>query len=40
VMARSPDPGVVQARVFFVFAALVVLMLPLVRLVPDHHGNW
>jgi len=32
--------GLVQARVFLVFAALLVLMLPLVRLVPDHHGTW
>jgi len=40
VIARGTDPGLVQAHVFLVFAALVVLMLPLVRLVPDHHGNW
>jgi len=40
VIARSADPGLVQARVFLVFAALLVLMLPLVKLVPDHHGNW
>jgi hypothetical protein len=40
VIARSADPGVVQARVFLVFAALLVAMLPLVMLVPDHHGNW
>ena len=40
VIARSADPGLVQARVFVVFAALLVLMLPLVKLVPDHHGNW
>jgi len=40
VIARSADPGVVQARVFLIFAALLVAMLPLVTLVPDHHGNW
>jgi len=40
VIARSADPGVVQARVFLVFAAVLVAMLPLVMLVPDHHGNW
>jgi EmrB/QacA subfamily drug resistance transporter len=40
VIARSADPGVVQARVFLIFAALLVAMLPLVMLVPDHHGNW
>jgi len=40
VIARSPDPGLVQARVFLVFAALLVLILPLVKLVPEHRGNW
>jgi hypothetical protein len=40
VIARSTHPGLVQARVFLLFAALLVLMLPLVKLVPDHHGNW
>lgn len=40
VIARSAHPGLVQARVFLVFAAMLVLMLPLVKLVPDHHGNW
>jgi EmrB/QacA subfamily drug resistance transporter len=40
VIARSAHPGVAQAHVFLVFAALLLLLLPLVRLVPDHHGNW
>jgi EmrB/QacA subfamily drug resistance transporter len=40
VIARSAHPGLVQARVFLVFAALLVLILPLVKLVPEHHGNW
>jgi EmrB/QacA subfamily drug resistance transporter len=40
IIARSSSPGVVQAHVFVVFAVLLVLMLPLIRLVPDHHGNW
>jgi len=40
LVARSADPGMTQARVFLVFAALLLLMLPLVALVPDHHGNW
>lgn len=39
-IARSAHPGLVQARVFLVFAVLLVLMLPLVKLVPDHHGSW
>jgi EmrB/QacA subfamily drug resistance transporter len=40
VIARSADPGLVQARVFLVFGALLLLMLPLVKLVPEHHGSW
>lgn len=32
--------GVVQAHVFLVFAAILVLTLPLIRLVPEHHGSW
>jgi EmrB/QacA subfamily drug resistance transporter len=40
LIARSSTPGLVQAHVFVVFAILLVLLLPLIRLVPDHHGNW
>jgi hypothetical protein len=40
IVARSADPGLVQARVFVVFAALLLALLPLVAVVPDHHGNW
>jgi EmrB/QacA subfamily drug resistance transporter len=40
VIARSAHPGVTQAVVFVIFAALLVLIVPLVRLVPEHHGNW
>jgi len=42
VIARNAgaQAGIVQAHVFLVFAGLLVLMLPLVRLVPDHHGSW
>jgi EmrB/QacA subfamily drug resistance transporter len=40
IIARSAHPGAVQAHVFLVFAALLMLMLPLITLVPDHHGNW
>jgi len=40
IVARNADPGLVQARVFVVFAVLLLLLLPLVALVPDHHGNW
>jgi EmrB/QacA subfamily drug resistance transporter len=40
LIARSADPGVAQARVFVAFACLLLAILPLVWLVPDHHGNW
>jgi EmrB/QacA subfamily drug resistance transporter len=40
IIARSSHPGLVQAHVFIVFAILLVALLPLMRLVPDHHGNW
>jgi len=40
VIARSAHPGIVQAHVFIVFGILLLLMLPLVKLVPEHHGNW
>jgi EmrB/QacA subfamily drug resistance transporter len=40
LVARSSDPGIMQADVFLAFAGLLVLLLPLVFLVPDHHGNW
>jgi EmrB/QacA subfamily drug resistance transporter len=40
IIARSSQPGLVQAHVFVVFAILLVILLPLIKLVPDHHGNW
>ena len=40
LMARSANPGLIQAHVFLVFAALLALLLPLIKLVPEHHGNW
>jgi EmrB/QacA subfamily drug resistance transporter len=40
IVARSAHPGLAQARVFLVFAALIVVIVPLVKLVPDHHGGW
>jgi EmrB/QacA subfamily drug resistance transporter len=40
LIARSPRPGLEQAHVFAAFAVLSLLMVPLVRLVPEHHGSW
>jgi hypothetical protein len=40
VVGRSSDPGIAEAHVFLVFAALLVLASPLIFLVPEHKGNW
>ncbi|HWG02457.1 MAG TPA: MFS transporter [Trebonia sp.] len=40
IIARSSHPGLVQAHVFIIFAILLLALLPLIRLVPEHHGNW
>jgi EmrB/QacA subfamily drug resistance transporter len=40
LVARSSNPGLVEAHVFFAFAVLLIAILPLIALVPDHHGNW
>jgi EmrB/QacA subfamily drug resistance transporter len=32
--------GAVQGHVFVVFAVILVLTLPLIKLVPEHHGSW
>jgi EmrB/QacA subfamily drug resistance transporter len=40
IVARSSDPGLAQARVFLVFAAILVAALGLVLFVPEHRGRW
>jgi EmrB/QacA subfamily drug resistance transporter len=43
LIARSGSPAggaLVQSHVLFVFAAILLLLLPLVRLVPEHRGTW
>jgi len=40
VLARSSQPGMTQAWVFLVFAGILLAILPLVRLVPEHRGGW
>lgn len=41
ILNRSADPGIAQAHVFWAAAAIVfVIMLPLVRRVPEHRGGW
>ena len=41
ILNRSATPGITQAHIFWVAAAVVFLiMLPLVRRVPEHKGGW
>jgi EmrB/QacA subfamily drug resistance transporter len=40
VLARSADQGEALAIAFVVLAGLLVCMMPLIALVPDHHGSW
>src|SRR5258708_214582 len=39
-LARRPHPGIAQARMFAVFAVIMLGVLPLILLVPDHRGRW
>lgn len=40
VLARSADPAITLAWALVVLAGVMVLMLPLIWLVPDHRGSW
>lgn len=40
LLATAHDPAVAQSRIFLVFAVLMVALIPLNLLVPDHHGKW
>jgi EmrB/QacA subfamily drug resistance transporter len=40
ILARSSDPGLAQARIFGTFAVILVVILPLLKRVPEHHGTW
>jgi EmrB/QacA subfamily drug resistance transporter len=40
ILARSSDPGLAEAHVFMVFALVMLCVLPLMALVPEHRGNW
>jgi EmrB/QacA subfamily drug resistance transporter len=40
VIARSADPAHAQAIAFIVLAAVLVCLLPLILVVPEHHGSW
>jgi EmrB/QacA subfamily drug resistance transporter len=40
ILAGSHDPGRIQAWLFVVAAALLVVALPLISRVPEHRGRW
>jgi EmrB/QacA subfamily drug resistance transporter len=40
LVARSSHPGLTQATMFVVLAVILVLMIPLIFLVPEHRGSW
>ncbi|MGH7102843.1 MAG: MFS transporter [Acetobacteraceae bacterium] len=40
ILAGSRDPGGVQAWVYVGAAVLLVIALPLITRVPEHHGSW
>jgi MFS family permease len=40
ILARSSDPGIAQAQVFVVLAVMLMAMLPLLRVIPEHRGAW
>jgi EmrB/QacA subfamily drug resistance transporter len=39
-IARSSHPGSALGHAFFIFAILVLVMIPMIRLVPEHRGSW
>jgi len=40
IIAQSADPGQLLARVFVVFAALLVACMPVIARVHEHRGSW
>jgi EmrB/QacA subfamily drug resistance transporter len=40
ILARSPNPGLMQAHILLVLAALLVSTLPLIRFIPEYHSGW
>ena len=40
LLARSSNPGMTQAYTFLAEAAVMLVMIGLVFLVPDHKGRW
>jgi MFS family permease len=40
ILAQAADPGAVQAKVFVVFAVLLIAALPVIARIPEHRGSW
>ena len=40
ILARSDDPGSIQAWIFVIAALLLIVALPLISRVPEHRGSW
>jgi MFS family permease len=40
ILANSGHPGVAQAWFYAIAGALLLVMLPMIAYVPDHHGSW
>jgi EmrB/QacA subfamily drug resistance transporter len=40
ILARSPHPGIAQAYIFAVFAAVLLATIPLITRVQEHRGGW
>jgi len=40
LVARSSHPGLTQAAMFTVLAVIMILLIPLTFLVPEHRGTW
>jgi EmrB/QacA subfamily drug resistance transporter len=40
IMARNSNPGRVEAMMFVALGIVLVLMVPIIYLVPDHRGSW
>jgi MFS family permease len=40
ILAQSIHPGAVQAKVYVVFAFLLLLCMPVIARIPEHRGSW
>jgi EmrB/QacA subfamily drug resistance transporter len=40
VLARSSHPSLAQAHIFVIFALILLAVIPLLLLVPEHRGRW